>query len=258
MAIKTLPGPIETISSVGEKKTEMTWNKIIVLGFLAGAYIAFGGFTAIIVSVGDPWPQGLPGLQRLIFGAVFPVGLMLVVIGGAELFTGNCMLPTVACLNRKGNWRGLVKNWVSSYVGNFLGALFVVYFLGIGTGLLLKSPWVDYAIAIARAKCELGFTQAFLRGVGCNWLVCLALWLALSSDDVISKIFAIQFPTMAFVVLGFEHSVANMFFVPVGIFITHEITWSMFLWNNLLPVTLGNIVGGVFFVGVREEKNVPV
>jgi len=252
---------METASAVGEKKTGMTWNKLMVLGFLAGAYIGFGGFLAIIAAAGDPWPKELAGLQRLVFGAVFPVGLMLVVIGGAELFTGNCMLPTIACLNNKGNWRGLVRNWTGSYIGNFIGGIFVAYFLGIGTGLLLKDPWMSYTVQIAQAKCNLSLTQAFLRGVGCNWLVCLAIWLALGSDNIIGKIFAIQFPVMAFVALGFEHSVANMFFVPAGMFITNKITWGMFLFNNLLPVTVGNIVGGAFFVGMlyyyvhRKEKD---
>ena len=250
MPYKAPTAIMETVSAVGQGKTEITWNKVLVLGFLAGAYIAFGGFLAVIAAAGDPWPRELPGLQKLVFGAVFPVGLMLVVIGGAELFTGNCMYPTIACLNKRSSWRGLIKNWTGSYIGNFIGGIFVAYFLGIGTGLLLKEPWMSYITEIARAKCGLSFTQAFFRGVGCNWLVCLALWLASGSDDIIGKIFAIQFPIMAFVVLGFEHSVANMFFIPAGMFITNEISWRMFLLNNLLPVTLGNIVGGVFFVGM--------
>jgi len=250
MSYKVPPAIMETVSVVGEGKTKMTWDKILVLGFLAGAYIAFGGFLAVIAAAGNPWPGELPGLQKLVFGAVFPVGLMLVVIGGAELFTGNCMLPTIACLNKRGNWRGLLKNWAGSYAGNFIGGIFVAYFLGIATGLLLKDPWMSYMVEIAQAKCRLSFTQAFLRGVGCNWLVCLALWLASGSDNIIGKIFAIQFPIMAFVTLGFEHSVANMFFIPAGMFIANEISWKMFLFNNLLPVTLGNIVGGVFFVSI--------
>ncbi|TKJ44487.1 hypothetical protein CEE35_07735 [Candidatus Aerophobetes bacterium Ae_b3b] len=250
MPCKVPPAIMETVCAVGEKKTKMTWNRVLILGFLAGAYVAFGGFLAVIAAAGDPWPRELPGLQKLVFGAVFPVGLMLVVIGGAELFTGNCMLPTVACLNNRGSWKGLVRNWTGSYMGNFMGGIFVAYFLGIGTGLLLKDPWMSYIAEIAQAKCKLSFTQAFLRGVGCNWLVCLAIWLALGSDNIIGKVFAIQFPIMAFVTLGFEHSVANMFFIPAGMFITNKITWGMFLFNNLLPVTLGNIVGGAFFVGM--------
>lgn len=250
MACK-LPNEIgETLSDAGKRKMEMRADKIIVLGFLAGAYIAFGGFLAVMAAAGAPWPKELPGLQKLVFGAVFPVGLMLVVIAGGELFTGNCLVPTIACLNKKGNWRGLVKNWVCAYFGNFMGGVFVAYFLGIATGLLLKDPWENYITEIAQIKCKLTFAQAFWRGVGCNWLVCLAIWLAASSDSIAGKILAIQFPIMTFVTLGFEHSVANMFLIPAGMFITNEIGWRMFLVNNLLPVTLGNIVGGIFFVGV--------
>lgn len=238
------------VCTIGEKKADLTWNRTIVLGFLAGAYIAFGGFLAIIAAAGNPWPKELLGLQRLVFGAVFPVGLMLVVIGGAELFTGNCLLPTVACLDNRGNWSSLARNWIGSYMGNFIGGVFVAYVLGVGTGLLLKDPWMSYITQIARAKCELSFIQAFLRGVGCNWLVCLAIWLASATDNLVGKIFAIQFPIMAFVTLGFEHSVANMFFVPAGMFVAHEITWTTFLYSNLLPVTMGNIIGGTFFVSM--------
>jgi formate/nitrite transporter len=239
----------EAASALGKIKTEIGWGKLLVLGFLAGAYIAFGSQLAVTAAAGAPWPEQLPGIQKLVFGAVFPVGLMLVVIAGSELFTGNCLLPTIACLKCKAKWLGLLRNWVASYLGNFIGSVFCAYFLAVATGLFLKSPYMDYITSIAQAKCGLSFTQAFLRGVGCNWLVCLAVWLAIGSEDIVGKIFAIQFPIMAFVALGFEHSVANMFFIPAAIFATAGVTWSAFLLHNLLPVTLGNIVGGAFFVG---------
>jgi len=243
------PAEIAELSvAIGKSKTQMSWGKLLVLGFLAGAYIAFGSQLAVTAAAGGPWPEELPGLQRLVFGAVFPVGLMLVVIAGSELFTGNCMLPTVACLNRSGRWLGLLRNWLGSYIGNLAGGLFVAYFLATATGLLLKEPWSSYINSIAQAKCSLSFAAAFWRGVGCNWLVCLAIWLAIGSEDIVGKIFAIQFPIMAFVSLGFEHSVANMFFIPAGIFTTNAVSWGAFLINNLLPVTLGNIVGGGLFV----------
>jgi len=250
MGFKTPPEIAKTAVKMGKAKTELSWDKLLILGFLAGAYIAFGSQLAVTAAVGAPWPQQLPGLQKLIFGAVFPVGLMLVVIAGSELFTGNCMLPVIACLDKKGRWSGLLKNWSGSYAGNFAGSLFVAYFLAIATGLLLKEPWCSYITSIALTKCNLSFWEAFWRGVGCNWLVCLAVWLAMSSDDIVGKIFGIQFPIMAFVVLGFEHSVANMFFIPAAIFATNAVSWGTFLVKNLLPVTIGNIVGGAFFVGV--------
>ena len=246
MAFKTPSGIAEEALRLGKAKTVMGWGRLLVLGFLAGAYIAFGSQLAVTVTAGT-WQQ-FPGLQKLIFGAVFPVGLMLVVIAGSELFTGNCMLPVIACLQRRARWLGLAKNWFGSYIGNFAGALFCAYFLSVATGLFLTEPWRSYITSIAQTKCSLSFAQAFWRGVGCNWLVCLAIWLSIGSEDIVGKVFAIQFPIMAFVALGFEHSVANMFFIPAGIFATNAVSWRVFLINNLLPVTLGNIVGGGFFV----------
>ena len=248
MTFKTPTGIAEAAVASGKAKTEMGWGRLLVLGFLAGAYIAFGSQLAVTAAAGAPWPQQLPGLQKLIFGAVFPVGLMLVVIAGSELFTGNCMLPTIACLEKQGRWLGLAKNWLGSYIGNFAGSLFVAYFLAVATGLFLVEPWCGYITSIAQTKCSLSFSEAFWRGVGCNWLVCLAVWLAIGSEDIVGKVFAIQFPIMAFVALGFEHSIANMFFIPAAIFATNAVSWAAFLIDNLLPVTLGNIVGGGLFV----------
>ena len=250
MAFKAPAVIAEEVVRTCKVKTTMGWGKLLVLGFLAGAFIAFGSQLAVTAAAGAPWPAQLPGLQKLIFGAVFPVGLMLVVIAGSELFTGNTMIPTIGCLQKQAKWTGLLKNWLGSYIGNFAGALFVAYFLAVATGLFLKEPWLTYITNIAQAKCSLSFMEAFWRGVGCNWLVCLAVWMAMSSDDVVGKIFAIQFPIMAFVTMGFEHCVANMFFIPAGIFANGAVSWGSFLWHNLLPVTLGNIVGGGLFVGI--------
>ena len=157
MAFKSPTQIAEADSALGKAKTEAGWGKLVVLGFLAGAYIAFGSQLAVTAAAGAPWPEQLPGLQKLIFGAVFPVGLMLVVISGSELFTGNCMLPTVACLRGEGKWLGLLRNWTASYIGNFIGSVFCAYFLAVATGLLLKSPWMEYIASIAQAKCALIF-----------------------------------------------------------------------------------------------------
>jgi len=247
MAFKS-PAEIAKASvAIGKAKTELPWNKLLILGFLAGAYIAFGGHLAVMVTAGMP-EEVWGTLKKFVFGGVFPVGLMLVVIAGSELFTGNCLLPTIACLKGEGKWLGLLKNWVLVYISNFIGSLFVAYFLSYATGFYTAEPWMSTIGKIGAAKCSLTFGQAFWRGVGCNWLVCLAVWLAIASDDVISKIWGIWFPIMAFVAIGFEHSVANMFFVPAAIFATGKAAWGIFLVRNLLPVTLGNIVGGALFV----------
>ena len=142
-----------------------------------------------------------------------------------------------------------LKNLLLSYAGNFLGSLFVAYFLAYQTRLLDPAPWLHFATGISEAKVSAGFWVLFLRGIGCNWLVCLAIWLAVASDDVAGKILGIWFPIMAFVALGFEHSIANMFFIPLGIFYGAQVSWYQFFVTNLIPVTVGNIVGGSLFVG---------
>jgi len=237
----------ELACSAGTAKTQLPWTKMLVLGLLAGAYIAFGAQLAVTASAGIT----ITGVQKLILGAVFPVGLMLVVIAGSELFTGNCAIPVISCMHGKAKITGLLKNWLFVYIGNFIGALIVAYFLAYMTGLFTQAPWQDYIGAIATKKCSLGWGQAFFRGVGCNWLVCLAVWMAMASDSIGGKIWAIWWPIMAFVCMGYEHSVANMFFVPAGILSAGTVTWSDFIVKNLIPVTLGNIVGaGVFVAGI--------
>ncbi len=248
-------------SAIAELKEKAPLGKVIVLSFLAGAYIAFGGLLAEVVT-GGMAKAGYPaGLVKLVFGAVFPVGLMLVIIAGSELFTGNCMYMPFGILDKRASVMGLIRNWVTSWVFNLVGAVFVAYFLAVATGILSADPWQASALQIAKIKAlggvefvaagktikSLTWTQAFLRGIGCNWLVCLAVYLAIASDDIIGKIWGIWFPIFAFVAIGFEHSVANMFFIPVGIFLG-GVTWSQFFINNMIPVTLGNIVGGAVFV----------
>jgi formate/nitrite transporter len=250
MAFKSPKDTVTAVEGIGVAKAGLSSNSLLTLGFLAGAFIAFGALLAVVVGGGIPGiKEANPGLQKFIFGAVFPVGLMFVVIAGAELFTGNtaCLIPAV--LAKKAKWSSLLKNWCLSYVGNFLGSLFVAFFLAYATHLLLKDPWASTIIGIAEGKVTQGFVPLFFKGIGCNWLVCLAVWLAVSSDDITGKILGIWWPIMAFVALGFEHSVANMFFIPAGMFYGANVTVSQLLFTNLLPVTLGNIVGGAFFVG---------
>ncbi len=163
----------------------------------------------------------------------------------------------------KASWFGLIRNWVGSWVFNLVGALFVAYFLAVATGILASDPWAAAAITIAKTKAlggatfvaagkntvSLTWVQVFLRAIGCNWLVCLAVYLAIASDDIIGKILGIWFPIFAFVAIGFEHVVANMFFIPVGIFLG-GVTWTQFFVNNMVPATLGNIIGGAIFVSL--------
>jgi len=249
MAFKSPKAIVEATFNAGKAKAEKGIPQLLVLGFLAGAFIAFGGFLAIIVGKGVNTEMLGVGIAKFLFAAVFPVGIMLVVIAGSELFTGNCGVITPAALKGTASWSGLLKNWVFVYIGNFIGSLFVAFFLAYLTGLTAKDPWLSATQAIAEGKVSLTFVQAFFRGLGCNWLVCLGVWLAIASDDITGKIWGLWFPIMAFVGLGFEHSIANMFFIPLGMFNGANVSLSQFLFSNLLPVTLGNIVGGAGFVG---------
>jgi len=276
-----------TACAAGKAKSELPILKMIVLGILAGAYIGFGANLATkIGSMDTLLPGGTPGGQFL-FGAVFSVGLMLVVIAGAELFTGNNMACAISAMNGQASWGGLLINWVVVFIANFIGSVMLVYIVFWGgywgqadaAGAITLTAMGSKALAIAKGKLALTWGQAFFRGILCNWLVCLAVWMAFAAKDIVGKIFAIFFPIMAFVASGFEHSVANMFFIPMGITIANAnpdmvaaatkmvdgvpvsvfnmtadqvvqfFSYANFFSSNLLPVTLGNIVGGAIFVG---------
>jgi formate transporter len=245
--------PKEILKKVHEaaflrKNTDV--SRTLVLAFLAGAYIALGGLLAVTVGGGMPEiAASNPGLQKFMMGAVFPLGLILCVIAGADLFTGNTAYFVPPVMSRKMQFKSLIKNWSLVYVGNFVGSLFVAYVLAYGTGIFDAKPWHDTIYAIADAKTTAPFYKVFVKGIGANWLVALAVWLGFAAQDVSGKIMAMWFPVMAFVAMGFEHSVANMFFIPTAIFYGAPVEWGTFLWSNLLPATLGNIVGGSVLTG---------
>jgi len=257
------PAVAEAVSrDMGVSKTRLGAYQLVVLGFFAGAYIAFGAALATLVGHDLSARLGL-GFTRMVSGAAFSVGLMLVVISGAELFTGNNLM-LISALDRRIAWSSLVQKWTIVYFANFLGALALV---GIMYGSGLWRTGTDLGVArsalgIAHAKVNLTFLEALLRGIACNWLVCLAVWMAMAARQVACKILAILFPIMAFVALGFEHSVANMYFVPLGIVLKgteaaalygkslEGLTWLRFIVANLVPVTIGNVIGGAGLVAV--------
>ncbi len=257
------PPPViaKTLVGVAQKKATTPAPALVMLSLLAGAYISLGAVLFIIVTndlslfIGD-------GLSRLVGGLSFSLGLILVVLGGAELFTGNNLLAA-GYLDKKVTGKQVLNNWFWVYLFNFAGALLVVflfYFSGIWQAN--DGSVATRIINIAAAKTSLSWSEAFFRGILCNWLVCLAVWIAMAGKDAISKILGIMIPIAAFVAAGFEHSIANMFFVPMGILVKGSelaqslatpallqgITWQTFFINNLIPVTLGNIIGGVVFV----------
>jgi formate/nitrite transporter len=253
----------ETVAQkVGVGKATSPWLTVVVLGILAGAYIAFGGMLAATVSFDLAGKLGY-GFARFMSGSMFSLGLMLVVIAGGELFTGNNLMISSAIAGRIGLGK-MLERWGLVYAANFVGALLLaLLFVGSGLWKLGDGGLGAYAMKTAYAKVNLTFVEALLRGIGCNWLVCLAVWMALASRQTIGKIFAIFFPIMGFVALGLEHSIANMYFIPTGLFLRSmaglpapegvaagSLTWLSFLWRNLLPVTIGNIIGGGVFVGM--------
>lgn len=246
------------MAKIGKSKSDLSVFRMLLLGILAGVYIGFGSQLAIMVTFDMQKYLGV-SFNRFIFGSVFSVGLILIIIAGAELFTGNSLI-LLSVLERKSKLRKMFQNWFWVYFANFLGSLLLVW-LVFETGLWKMSNFAvgAEALSIANAKVNFNFGEAFFRGVGCNWLVCLAIWLSVASKDITGKILLVYFPIMAFVALGFEHSIANMYFIPMGLLLKNDIdiltmsgltgklsnlTLQGFFVNNLIPVTLGNIIGG--------------
>ncbi len=228
----------------GVKKAGLPVGKMIVLGMMAGMFIGFGADVFVLAtSAGGDAFQSM--VAKLIGSALFPVGLMMVILCGAELFTGNNLL-TLALMDKKITAGGMLKNWVIVYIGNFIGSVIIALILA-KTGLLSDAAG-ERAMAIAAAKTSIPFMPALLRGIACNILVVLACWMQAGAKDLIGKIFAIWFPIMMFVFAGFEHSVANMTYIPLGIFLGADVTWGAFIINNLIPVTIGNMIGGAVIV----------
>lgn len=249
------------VESIGVQKANNQFIQTLTLGILAGAFVAIGGFSAAMASHSI---ENL-GVARLIAGIVFPVGLMFVIICGGELFTGNCLL-TVAYAQKKITLKKMIKNWTIVYFTNFLGA-FIIVVLIYYSGLLNTNGGKlgGYAIKVAAYKCGLTFTQAFTSGILCNFVVSLAVWGSYAAKDIVGKVFISFFPIMAFVIAGFEHSVANMYYLLLGLFAKINPTYVelshqnaekieninlIHIAQNLIPATLGNIVGGGIFVGL--------
>ena len=253
----------------GVKKSKLKAIHMLVLGFLAGAFIAFASEGSNMAAYNLFAKPETYGLGKVLAGAVFGTGLMLVLVAGGELFTGNTLI-FMGVLEKKVKISAMLKNWFFVYLGNFLGSLFIAFMMN-ESGLFGSSAGLLGAVTIkiAATKVGLTFTQAFVLGIMCNWLVCLAVWLCYGAKDMAGKLLAVFFPIWLFITSGFEHSVANMYYIPAGILaktnetfvsaamsigVTPEklehLTWGNFFTKNLLPVTLGNIVGGSFFVGM--------
>ena len=249
--------------TIGVRKAGLAFWPLFALSILAGAFIALGALFSTTVAAGS---AALPyGVARMLIGLSFSLGLILVVVGGAELFTGNNLI-IMAWANRKVSTRALLRNWGIVYLGNLAGSLGTAVLVFLGKQYTLGGGAVgEAALKIAVGKVQLGFVQAVALGILCNVLVCLAVWLTYSARSTTDKILAIIFPISAFVAASFEHSVANMYFIPYALLIQifdpafaanaaaagvnlTNLTIGNFLLVNLLPVTLGNLIGGAVLV----------
>jgi len=271
--------PVAIVAKAGDagkyKVGLPAWN-MLLRGFMAGAYIAIGGALATVCATGTAAALGA-GIGKLVLGAVFPVGLIIIILTGAELFTGDAMIAPMAAFIHKVSWASVLNLWVWVYIGNLIGSIVYAYIMSYGpltgwsaAGVGTVNAFGMTAVSIATGK--VGYVgmaatwSCFLKAIGCNWLVNLAVLLGICADDLIGKFFGIWFPIMAFVSTGFEHCVANMYFIPAGLmtapFLSADqiatigaakvanLTWVTMWTNNLIVVTIGNIVGGLFFVGV--------
>jgi formate/nitrite transporter len=251
----------------GIKKSKMSVSNMILLGVLAGVFIAFASEGSNMAAFNLFAKSETYGLGKVLAGSIFGTGLMLVLIAGGELFTGNTMI-IAGVLGKKVSLYSMLKNWFFVYIGNFIGSIFIAYMMN-QSGLFASGSSMlgGMTIKIAAYKVGLTFTQAFFLGVMCNWLVCLAVWMSYGAKDITGKILAVFFPIWLFITSGFEHCIANMYYIPAGIMaknnkafvdaaillgVTPEklghLNWVTLFTNNLLPVTLGNIIGGGVFV----------
>ena len=268
MSTKNYLAPNEIASytiDTGVKKVSKKYFIQFLLGILAGVFIAFAAEGSNVSAYGLWSKPETYGLGKAMAGALFGTGLMLVIIAGADLFTGNTLI-IMGVLEKKIKLKDMLMNWTLVYLGNFVGSLLVAYMI-VNSGQLHMggNMLAGTTIKIASAKVSLSFTNAFFLGIMCNWLVCLAVWLSYSAKDITGKILGIFFPIWLFITSGFEHSVANMYYISAGILAKstphyahasnlseqtlNALNWKSFIFSNLLPVTLGNIVGGAFFVG---------
>jgi len=246
---------------ISVNKAKNSLSNLIILGMLAGVFIAFAGFASQMIS----HTIDNPGLAKFANGAVFPVGLMLVVIAGAELFTGNNLM-IIGVMDKRISFRELFRNWIIVYISNFIGAILFAFLIS-HSGLLDTSGGMLGATVIKAAitKVSLSFSQGLIRGILCNIMVVLAVWMATAAKDIVGKIFACWFPIMLFVMSGFEHCIANMYFIPIGIIAKSNSTYITAgqievealtrlniggLVENLISVTLGNIIGGALVIGL--------
>ena len=248
------PGVFQSAANASVNKASQSPFQTLVLSFLAGALIGIGGLLMTCVGMQNPaLASANPGLAAVAKGAIgLPAGLAMVILTGAELFTGNIFVMFTGFLERKVCLSSLARNWTLSFAGNLAGSVFMACAAAAANTLATGGSAAGAAMALAQAKVAAPFSVLFVRGVLCNWLVCLAVWMAMASNTVSGKILSVLIPITTFVSLGFEHSIANMYLIPQGMLAGAQITAHQFFAGNLLPVTLGNVVGGAIFVALAH------
>ncbi|KAK4973281.1 hypothetical protein LTR66_011202 [Elasticomyces elasticus] len=243
---------IEICSRAGAYKAHMRIDKIIVSSFMAGALLSFAGACYVMINTAPWYQENAPGLIRMFGSLVFPFGLVVIVMTGADLATGSFMYTTLSTLHRRTSPAKMLQHWFLTFFGNLAGALFVVGIIIGHGGVLSSGAYRTEALAVATAKAITPqWHQIFLRAIGANWLVCLACFLASCAREFFSKVVAIWWPVFAFVLLGLDHVIANMFYMPLAIFLGHpHLTIGYYIWKSMIPAALGNIIGGGLFVAV--------
>lgn len=248
-----LSDTINDVATYGVAKTRLHFGQLFVLGFIAASYLSFATTLSIVAGAGVE----TPGIQKLVMGIVFPIGLIALVIGGGEMWTGTAMNAPVAGMAGRAAWKSVLYTLIGSYAGNFAGGLFCAWLLIIGSDIIVaggpgyaKPVWAELLHKMATMKCSLTFEQAFWRAFACVWLVDLAVYLSFRSKEIVGKFFLIWFPTATFFAIGLEHSVVNMFLIPAAIMAGENITWGQFFYYNQLPVTLGNAAAGAICLGL--------
>lgn len=264
----------ENYVTIGKAKVNLPVLKMFILAIMAGVFIALGGVSATTAAVSI----SAPSVGKFVGACIFPGGLTMVLLAGSELFTGNCLL-TIPLLQKEITAGQMLKNWIVVYLGNFVGGLLVSAGIVFSDQIALFGNGMAVSvISTAAGKCSMGFGDALIKGIMCNFLVCIAVWIAFAAKEVAGKILGLFFPVMMFVLCGFEHSVANMYYIGAGLFakgvgVYNEaaqlcgvdmsaLTWCNFILKNLLPVTIGNIIGGgicvgavYWFVYLKKEKH---
>lgn len=265
MGFQTITEVIEQNIQNGIKKTNLTTKKLILLGIAAGFFIGIGAEASSLAMHGI----SNVGLARTVAGAVFPIGLMLIVLLGGELFTGNCLI-SMAVYDKKAKLKGMIRNLTIVYISNFIGAALMAWMINNCGQLNFSDGGAGaFTIKVALGKVGIDTIQAIVSGILCNVLVCLAIFMAATAKDVAGKCIAIFFPIFVFVISGFEHCVANMYYIPAGIFAAQNPLYAAkatelygitaeqlsglnfgTMFSNLVPVTIGNVIGGMVFVGL--------